>query len=101
MTKSDLIEKLASETKITKKQAEETVNLIFTSMTETLVKGGHIEIRGFGSFVSKRYPAYDGRNPRTGKTIHVAEKRQAFFKVGKELKERVNGTCSVIPKIKR
>ncbi len=90
MTKSDLIEKLASVGKIKNRQAEEVVNLIFTAMTETLVKGGRIEIRGFGSFVCRHHSAYEGRNPRTGKTIHVAEKRQAFFKVGKEMKERVD-----------
>ncbi len=91
MNKSDLVEQLASDTDMTKKQAEQVVNLVFDSMTETLVQGDRIEIRGFGSFISRHYPAYDGCNPRTGEVIHVAEKHLPFFKVGKDLRERVNG----------
>ena len=91
MNKSDLIEKLASDTDVTKKQAEQVVKLIFDSMAETLARGDRIEIRGFGTFVSKHYLAYDGRNPRTGEIIHVAEKHLPFFKVGKGLRERVDG----------
>ncbi len=92
MNKSDLVEKLASDADITKRQAEQVVKLIFDSMADTLALGDRIEIRGFGSFISKHYPAYDGRNPRTGKVISVAEKRLPFFKVGKELRERVDRT---------
>ncbi len=90
MTKSDLMLKLATKADIPKKQAEQVINLIFSSMRETLITGDRIEVRGFGSFVSKHYPAYDGRNPRTGEIVHVAEKRQPFFKVGKELRKRVD-----------
>jgi integration host factor subunit beta len=64
--------------------------LVFEQMTEALRRGDRIEIRGFGSFTSKSYDAYTGRNPRTGETIHVPAKRLPFFKVGKELKERVD-----------
>jgi integration host factor subunit beta len=59
-------------------------------MTEALVEGGRIEIRGFGSFVVKDYKAYMGRNPKTGEVIQVHRKKLPFFKVGKELRERVN-----------
>ncbi|MGO9213070.1 MAG: HU family DNA-binding protein, partial [Syntrophales bacterium] len=52
---------------------------------------GRIEIRGFGTFVVRDYKEYTGRNPKTGINIKVAPKRSAFFKVGKELKEMVNG----------
>ena len=90
MNKSELIDILAEQAKITRKRAETVVNLIFDSMTETLVKGERIEIRGFGSFTAKDYGSYTGRNPRTGETIQVAPKRLPFFKVGKELKERVD-----------
>jgi len=91
MNKSDLIETLAARADTTRKQAEQVVNLIFDSMTDTLANGDRIEIRGFGTFVSKYYPAYKGRNPRTGKVIRVAEKRMPFFKVGKNLGQRVDG----------
>ena len=90
MNKSELVEKLADRAKITKKRAEQVVNLVFEQMTEALRRGDRIEIRGFGSFTSKGYDAYTGRNPRTGETIHVPAKRLPFFKVGKELKERVD-----------
>jgi integration host factor subunit beta len=90
MNKSELVEKLAERAKITKKRAEQVVNLIFEQMTEALQRGERIEIRGFGSFTNKSYDAYTGRNPRTGETIHVPAKKLPFFKVGKELKERVD-----------
>ncbi len=90
MNKSELVERLAERAKITKKRAEQVVNLVFEQMTEALQRGDRIEIRGFGSFTSKSYEAYTGRNPRTGETIHVPAKRLPFFKVGKELKERVD-----------
>jgi integration host factor subunit beta len=90
MNKSELVEKLAERAKITKKRAEQVVNLIFEQMTDALERGERIEIRGFGSFTNKSYDAYTGRNPRTGETIHVPAKKLPFFKVGKELKERVD-----------
>ena len=90
MNKSGLIEKLAEKTGLNVIQAEEVVNLIYRKMRETLVGGGRIEIRGFGSFVVKEYKAYQGRNPKTGDRISVPPKKLPFFKVGKELKERVD-----------
>lgn len=59
-------------------------------MTEALVRGESIEIRGFGSFVVKEYGSYEGRNPKTGKKIKVRPKKLPFFKVGKDLREKVN-----------
>jgi integration host factor subunit beta len=90
MNKSELVEALANENGLTYKRAEEIVNLIFDSMADTLSEGGRIEIRGFGSFVVKDYKSYMGRNPKTGEVIKVRPKRLPFFKVGKELRERVN-----------
>jgi len=90
MNKSELIDIIAERAKTTRKRAEAVVNLIFDSMIEALVKGDRIEIRGFGSFTTKNYGAYTGRNPRTGETINVPPKKLPFFKVGKELKERVD-----------
>jgi len=90
MNKSELVESLANKKNLTYKKSEEIINLIFDSMTEALVDGGRIEIRGFGSFVVKDYKAYMGRNPKTGEVIQVHPKKLPFFKVGKELRERVN-----------
>jgi integration host factor subunit beta len=91
MTKSDLIEAVASRTTITRSRAEAVVNCVFDAMADALVNGEGIEVRGFGSFTVRQYKPYDGRNPRTGEAVHVASKRLPFFKAGKELKERVDG----------
>ncbi|MBL8632882.1 MAG: integration host factor subunit beta [Myxococcales bacterium] len=90
MTKSDLIEKVAAQLNLPKGKAELIINCIFDSMEDSLKNGNRIEIRGFGSFEIRRYKAYEGRNPRTGDPVGVNPKRLPFFKVGKELKERVN-----------
>ncbi len=90
MNKSELIEKLAERSGLNVMQAEEIVNLIYNKMRDTLVSGGRIEIRGFGSFVVKEYEAYQGRNPKTGEKISVPPKKLPFFKVGKELKDRID-----------
>ena len=92
MNKSELIEIISEKGNIPKKRAEEVVNLVFDSMTDALVKGDRIEIRGFGSFVNRDYGSYTGRNPRTGESIQVEPKKLPFFKVGKELKEHVDGS---------
>jgi integration host factor subunit beta len=92
MTKSELIELISNRIKLPKGKAEHIVNCIFDSMVDALKKGEGIEIRGFGSFTVREYKSYEGRNPRTGTPVHVAPKRLPFFKVGKELRERVNAT---------
>ena len=91
MNKSELVEQLAIKKDISNKRAEEIVNLVFSSMTEALAEGDRIEIRGLGSFIIKEYESYTGRNPKTGEPIMVKPKKLPFFKVGKELKERVLG----------
>jgi integration host factor subunit beta len=91
MNKSDLITALSTKENLTEKNASEIINLIFNGFTDTLKKGGRIEIRGFGSFSVREYGAYTGRNPKTGAGIQVRSKKLPFFKVGKELKDRVNG----------
>lgn len=90
MNKSGLIEYLAEQVDITKKQSEQIVNIVFDSMKNSLMEGDRIEIRGFGSFVVKHYDAYTGRNPKTGEKVYVPPKKLPFFKVGKELRERVD-----------
>jgi integration host factor subunit beta len=90
MTKSDLIAVLAAKEKLTDIQATDTINMIFNGFTDTLKKGGRIEIRGLGSFSVREYKAYAGRNPKTGGVVDVGPKKLPFFKVGKELKVRVD-----------
>jgi integration host factor subunit beta len=90
ITKSELIETISTTLKLPKGKAEQIINCIFDSMVEALTKGEGIEIRGLGSFTVREYKSYEGRNPRTGEPVSVAPKRLPFFKVGKELRERVN-----------
>jgi integration host factor subunit beta len=91
MTKFQLIQKLMEKSKhLAQQDAKAIVNTIFSSMSDALIKGERIEIRGFGNFTVRNYQSYQGRNPRTGTKVEVAPKRLPFFKVGKELKERVD-----------
>ncbi len=89
MTKSELIEQLAQSKVISIRAAEWVIQEIFDSMSDTLIAGDRIEIRGFGSFETREYEGYTGRNPKTGLEVSVAPKKTPFFKVGKELKERI------------
>ena len=90
MNKSDLITALQEKENLTEKVAMDIVNLVFDGFTDVLKRGGRIELRGFGSFVVREYEAYKGRNPRTGKKIEVKPKKLPFFKVGRELKAKVD-----------
>ena len=90
MTRRKLIAAVAAAEGITIKEAEMVVTTVFGSMEQALAEEDRIEIRGFGSFQVRSYQSYQGRNPRTGESIQVNNKKLPFFKVGKELKERVN-----------
>jgi len=90
MNKSDLIEALSRKENLTEKAATDIINLILQGFIEAMKKGDRIEIRGFGSYAVREYQAYTGRNPKTGKKTAVNTKKLPFFKVGKELKEKVN-----------
>ena len=90
MNRSQLIDVIAEQAKLPRNKAEDLIDLIFDSMLEAMKSGDRIEIRGFGSFVVKDYGSYTGRNPRTGESISVKPKKLPFFKVGKELKVRVD-----------
>jgi integration host factor subunit beta len=98
MTKSDLIDVLCETQKLPKGRAELLVHVIFDALEAALKRGERIEIRGFGSFELRAYRGYDGRNPRTGSAVEVRPKRLPFFKVGKELKERVNAGRMTAPR---
>jgi integration host factor subunit beta len=92
MNKSQLIEALAQEINLPLREASPITDTILDTMVEALTAGDSIEIRGFGSFVVKEYDSYIGRNPKTGDSIKVPSKKLPFFKVGKDLKEKVNKT---------
>ena len=90
MNKNDLSKKLSEKKNIRSNDGKVIINAIFDSMREILGKGEGIEIRGFGSFTVRKYGGYKGRNPKTGEIVDVPPKRLPHFKVGKQLKEKVN-----------
>jgi integration host factor subunit beta len=91
MTKSDLIERLAERfPQLVAKDADFAVKMILDALSEALVKGDRIEIRGFGSFSLNYRPPRVGRNPKSGEKVSVPEKWVPHFKAGKELRERVD-----------
>ena len=90
MNRSQLVESVASTIELPKKQAEAAVATIFDAISGAMRAGERVEIRGFGSFTTRHYDAYTGRNPKTGEPVDVPAKQLPYFKVGKELRERVN-----------
>jgi integration host factor subunit beta len=87
MTRSDLVEALASRFgQLTHRDAEFAVKAILDAMGDALVKGHRIEIRGFGSFSVNRRSPRVGRNPRSGESVMIPEKRVPHFKPGKALR---------------
>jgi integration host factor subunit beta len=91
MTRSDLVEELAARFRqLTQRDAEFAVKAILEAMNDALVRGHRIEIRGFGSFSVNYRPPRMGRNPRSGESVAIPEKRVAHFKPGKALREAVD-----------
>ena len=90
MNKIDLIQTLKDSNNLSKSEAETVINLFFDKMAEALAQGDRVEIRGLCSFFVKEYKAYTGRNPKTGEKVRIKPKKLPFFKVGKELKDRVD-----------
>ncbi len=91
MTKSELVDIIAEKQQgITRREAEVVVNTIFSVVGDALATGGHVELRGFGSFTTKERNERLGRNPKTGESVMVPAKIVPHFKPGKDLRERVD-----------
>ena len=91
MTKSELIAAIAeANPHLYQRDVERIVTTIFDEITAALANGDRVELRGFGAFSVKRRGARTGRNPRTGESVHVAEKFIPYFKTGKQLREKLN-----------
>ena len=98
MTRSDIVEELAARfAQLTQRDAEAAVKTMLEAMSDALVRGHRIEIRGFGSFSVSRRPPRIGRNPRTGEQVAVPEKRVPHFKPGKALREAVDASAPPPP----
>ena len=89
MTRSELIDLLAERTETPIHIAEKIIHIVFDGMSDALISGDRVEVRGFGSFVVREYAGRSGRNPKTGEPIPFKPKKSPFFKVGKDLKGRV------------
>lgn len=95
MIRSELIAKIAEENPhLFQRDVEKIVNTVFEEIIEAMARGDRVELRGFGAFSVKRRDARTGRNPRTGDAVDVEEKHVPFFKTGKLLRDRLNGTES-------
>ena len=91
MTRSDLVDELAARfSQLTHRDAEMAVKTVLDSMADALARGHRIEVRGFGSFTVNHRPARTGRNPRTGESVEIPERRVPHFKPGKALREAVD-----------
>ena len=100
MTKQQLIEKVAAKTELKKSEVEVAVDSVLAMIAEALQANERVDLRGFGSFVVKDRKERQGRNPRTGETITIAAKRDASFKPGKELTEKLaHGETAPTPEV--
>lgn len=93
MNKSDLIQKLAERTNLSKSDAQKAVDAIFSAedgiISEALKSGAKVQLTGFGSFETRKREARTGRNPRTGKEIKIDASTSAAFRAGKGLKDSI------------
>ena len=100
MTRSDLVEELAARfSQLTHRDAELAVKTILDAMGDTLVRDNRIEIRGFGSFSVNIRPPRMGRNPRSGASVAIPEKRVPHYKPGKALREAVDARTQEMLKV--
>ena len=90
MKKSELEKELSAKFNLQSQQSESIIDTIIEHMTNVLKDGGIIEIRGFGSFFTKGYKTYTGRNPRTGDSVTVLPKKLPHFRPSKELLKKIN-----------
>jgi integration host factor subunit beta len=91
MIKSELIQRISSQNPhLYQRDIEKIVNAILDEITEALHRGDRVELRGFGSFSAKLRGARQGRNPRTGAAVPVAQKAVPYFKTAKEMRKRLN-----------
>ena len=90
MKKLELVQALKDATNLSRFKAAAVVDIFFNEMAAALAEGDRVEIRGLCSFFVKEYRSYTGRNPKTGEKVKIKPKKLPFFKVGKELKERVD-----------
>jgi len=90
MNKTELVDAMATETGLTKKDAEAALKAFITTVSKELKKGGTVQLIGFGTFDVGKRAARTGRNPQTGEAIKIKAAKTPKFKAGKALKDLVN-----------
>ena len=90
MNKSEFIEAVAQNADIPKSTASKAVDAMVDVVGDTLKRGDQVSLVGFGTFLTRKREARQGRNPRTGETINIRASRVPSFKAGKALKDAVN-----------
>jgi integration host factor subunit beta len=91
MIRSELLQALAREnSELRIDDVERALDAFFDEITASLAEGGRVELRGFGAFSTRQRDGRKGRNPRTGESVEVAEKRVPYFKPGKDMRQRLN-----------
>ncbi len=91
MIKSKLINKIADQhPNLTTRDVERVVDSILDTITGAMCQGKRVELRGFGAFSVRKRDQRKGRNPRTGETVEVKAKHVPFYKMGKDMKDRLN-----------
>jgi len=98
MNKSDLIQELADQHSLSRKQAEAIVQSIFSEMKESLQRADRVEFRGFGTFAVRKYEKYVGRNPKTGEEAEVPSKKRIRYRMSEVLFSRMNKQFGVFSK---
>lgn len=91
MTKAEIVDSVASESELSKRQATEIVDLILDEITSALQKGDEVALTPFGRFKVRNRKAREGRNPKTGAKIKIPARKVPAFVAGKALKEAVSG----------
>lgn len=89
MNKTELINAVAENTCLSKKDASAAVVAVFDEITKAMAKGEKVQILGFGNFEVRERSARQGRNPQTGEVVEIAATKAPAFKAGKALKEAV------------
>lgn len=94
MNKSELVQKLSDQTKLSRSDAQKAVDALFSAdggiISKALKTGEKVQITGFGSFETRKREGRKGRNPRTGKEITIKPSTTAAFRPGKGLKDSVS-----------
>jgi integration host factor subunit alpha len=86
MTKADLVEKIFDKIGLSKKEAQEIIEILFDTMKQTFVEGESVKISGFGTFNVRQKMARRGRNPKTGNDLEITPRRVITFRASNQLK---------------